>query len=373
MTTDVINIPNPDNNLFELNQVYTVRLVSSSILGVLPVGSVGDPITYTVTDDSNDLPDITLDYGGATTVTEGGNINVIIRIANAPDTGLGDNLYVKLALNTMDSTAEVADITVPSVGIQIPSGQRSSGNVEILAINDGMFDPGEVFKLLVDSVWHGGDSNDPASGTPVTLGKFVTGGTIRVVDKNAPMVTLTRVASGDVTEGDVGQKFERFEITLAEAVPVDLILDVDFGGTATPGTDFGASPTVTIPAMQMSVAYTVTVTADTDAEFDETVELSISGGTTSDGDMFTLDAIQNAEFTITNDDMVMVTLTGPASAIERVHRHADRYYAGVDRCRQVQVCHPTLGRPLPPVQTLRISQRKMVWRRLMTVEVEHNR
>ena len=67
---------------------------------------LGDPLEYTVTDDPNEMPDITLDYGGgATTVTEGGMITANITVANAPPAGLGDDLYVKLALNTMDSTA----------------------------------------------------------------------------------------------------------------------------------------------------------------------------------------------------------------------------------------------------------------------------
>ena len=309
MTTDVINIPNPDNNLFELGQVYTVRLASRSILGVLPVGSVGDPLEYTVTDDPSDLPDITLDYGVDTTVDEGGMITARITVDNAPDTGLGDGLYVQFAFNTMDSTASAADISFQPAGILIPMGQRSA-NIDIQANDDGMFDPGEVFALLVNNVWYG-NSNRP-SGMPVTVGTFVSGGTIRVIDKNAPMVTLTRVGEEDVEEADVDKTFN---VALNAAVAVDLILDVDFYGTATRNTDYSAPDTVTIPAGQASVNYTVTVIGDVVAEIDETVELSISGGTTSDGDSFTLVSPQEAEFTITNNDIVTVTLAGPASAI----------------------------------------------------------
>ena len=351
MTTDVINIPNPHDDLFELDQMYTVRFAEGTTAALPLVGSLGAPLEYTVTDDPNEMPDITLDYGGATTVTEDGNINVIITIANAPDTGLGDNLHVKLALNTMNSTASAADISFFTGGIQIPRGSRVSGTNAIQANDDGMFDPGEVFELLVNSVWYGGDNNDPASGTPVTLGKFVTGGTIRVIDTDAPAVTLTRVASGEVTEGDVGQKLEIFEITLAEAVAVDLILDVDFYGTATRNTDYSAPDTVTIPAGQTSVNYTVTVIGDGVAEFDETVMLSISGGTTSDGDMFALASSQEAEFTITNDDIVMVTLAGPASAISE------------STASQIDI---TLSIPWPP----NLSLRSYTWETLSGANFE---
>ena len=89
------------------------------------------------------------------------------------------------------------------------------------------------------------------------------------------MVTLTRVGSEDVTEAAVEKIFN---ITLNEAVVVDLTLDVVFDGTADEGTDYSAPDTVTIPAGQTSVNYTVTVITDADAEFDETVMLSISGG-----------------------------------------------------------------------------------------------
>ena len=329
--TDVINIPNPHDDLFELNQMYTVRLASSSILGVLPVGSVGDPITYTVTDDPNEMPDITLDYG-ATTVDEGGMITVSITVDNAPDTGLGDGLYVQLAFNTMDSTASAADISFQETGILIPMGQRSA-SIEIQANDDGMFDPGEVFALSVNNVWYG-HSNRPM-GMEVTVGTFVSGGTIRVVDKNAPDITLTRVGDKDVEEADIEKTFT---ITLNAAVAVDLILAVDFDGTATRNTDYSAPDNVTIPAGEMSVNYTVTVTADADAEFDETVELLISGGTTSDLDRFTTLVPQpSAAFTITNDDMVTVTLVGPASAISE------------STATQIDI---TLSIPLPPSSSL---------------------
>ena len=312
MTTDVINIPNPHDDLFELDQVYTVQL-SDNISAALPlVGSLGVPLEYTVTDDPNEMPDITLDYGGATTVTEADMISAMITVANAPDTGLGETLYVKLAL-TMDSTANPSagagrDIEFVSTN-SIPSGQRSS-NIQILANPDNVFDPGEVFELSVESVWYG--NSDSAMGTTVAIGTVDSGGTIRVIDTDAPVVTLTRVGDEDVEEADVDKIFN---VTLNAPVAVDLILAVDFYGTATRNTDYSAPDNVTIRAGLMSVNYTVTVIGDGVAEIDETVELSISGGTTSDGDMFTLVATQNAEFTITNNDIVMVTLAGPASAI----------------------------------------------------------
>ena len=335
MLSDIVNIPNPHDDLFELDQVYTVRFAEGTTAALPLVGSLGDPLEYTVTDDSADQPDITLDYGGATTVTEGGMINALITVANAPSTGLGDDLYVQFTFNTMDSTASAGDISFPLVGILIPMGQRSA-NIAIQATSEGMFDPGEVFALSVNNVWYG--NSNRVSGTEVTPGTVDAGGTIRIVNTtDAPGATLTRVGSEDVTEAAVEKIFN---ITLNEAVPTtDLILSVDFGGTATRNTDYSAPDTVTIPAGQTSVNYTVTVTTDTDAEFDETVMLSISGGETGDGDMFSLasPSPQNAEFTITNDDMVMVTLTGPASAISE------------STATQIDI---TLSIPLPPSSSL---------------------
>ena len=109
-------------------------------------------------------------------------------------------------------------------------------------------------------------------------------------------------------------------------------------GTADEGTDYSAPATVTIPAMQTSVNYTVTVIGDVVAEFDETVMLSISGGTAGAArDSFSLASPQNAEFTITNDDIVTVTLAGPASAISE------------STATQIDI---TLSIPLPPSSSL---------------------
>ena len=343
MTTDVINIPNPHDDLFELDQEYTVRLAGgiTIVSSTRPLLEPAGTLAYTITDDPNEMPDITLDYGGDTTVNEGGMITARITVANAPDTGLGDGLYVQFAFNTMGSTASAGDISFPLVGILIPMGQRSA-NIVIQAMNNDMFDPGEVFALSVNNVWYG--HSNRVSGTEVTPGTVDAGGTIRIVNTtDAPAATLTRVGDEDVEEAAVEKIFT---ITLNEAIPTtDLILSVDFGGTATRNTDYSAPDTVTIPAGQTSVNYTVTVITDADAEFDETVMLSISGGTTGDGDMFSLASPQNAEFTITNDDIVTVTLTGPASAISE------------STATQIDI---TLSIPLPPD----VLNRSYIWETL---------
>ena len=128
MTTDVINIPNPHDDLFELDQVYTVRFAEGTTARCRLWG----------------VPEVRLNTRLRTTRTRCLTLhwitvarrplmrvvisNVIITIANAPDTGLGDNLHVKLALNTMDSTASAADISFFTAGIQIPRGSRVSGD-----------------------------------------------------------------------------------------------------------------------------------------------------------------------------------------------------------------------------------------------------
>ena len=332
MLTDIVTIPNPHDDLFELDQVYTVQL--GDIPDALPFVDYGDAsLNYTVTDDPGDEPDITLDYNGETTVSEGGVINARITVTNAPDTGLGEELFVKLAFDTSKTTVDSDEISSPltDMAIRIAPGMRSSEGVVAITVNtDDAFDPGEVFALLVESVWTGGTASVP--GAIRMLGTVDAGDTIRIVDTNGPALTLTRVGSGDVEEAAVD---EIFNVVLEDgAVATDLILNLAFGGSADHGTDHSAPPTVTIPAGQTSVAYTITVLADADAEFDETVILSISGGVTGDNDMFATPAPQPmAGFTITNDDFVVVTLTGPATTLSE----ADDPRIDI-----------TLSRPLPP-------------------------
>ena len=92
-----------------------------------------------------------------------------------------------------------------------------------------------------------------------------------VEDNEPPLITFDEIAP--VREGDN----RTVTVNLNRTVDIDteVSLGTEFGGTAMRGEDYTAPTTVTIPAGQTSVPYTITILNDELAEYDETVELSI--------------------------------------------------------------------------------------------------
>lgn len=77
------------------------------------------------------------------------------------------------------------------------------------------------------------------------------------------------------------------------------------GGTATQGDDFTATGTVTIPADDLSANFLLTVLEDALVEGAETVEITLSG---TSNPSITLDAVDSAINTISDDDEVVVSI-----------------------------------------------------------------
>ena len=95
MLSDIVNIPNPHDDLFELDQVYTVRFAEGTTAALPLVGSLGDPLEYTVTDDSADHARYYIGLRRRDDRYRGWYDQCHITVANAPPTGLGDDLYVQ--------------------------------------------------------------------------------------------------------------------------------------------------------------------------------------------------------------------------------------------------------------------------------------
>ncbi|MGH8028819.1 MAG: S8 family serine peptidase [Arenimonas sp.] len=88
------------------------------------------------------------------------------------------------------------------------------------------------------------------------------------------------VGDASITEGDSGTKTLTFTITLSQPSAVAVTFNVNTGasGSATPGSDFVAVPTVSrsIAAGLTSKAFAVTINGDTAAEPDESFSLDVS-------------------------------------------------------------------------------------------------
>ena len=110
------------------------------------------------------------------------------------------------------------------------------------------------------------------------------------------------VTPSSVVEGDSGTQAIAFTLSLHGATNFASQVDYVFGGTATPGVDYiGSSGTALFTAGQVSQTVQVLVIGDEEAEPDETISLTLSGGTAPSGGLITY-LPQTITATIIDDD-----------------------------------------------------------------------
>src|SRR5207302_1608984 len=97
-----------------------------------------------------------------------------------------------------------------------------------------------------------------------------------------------------------------YTVTLNHASAFDTTVNYSVGGTATEGTDYTGTSihSITILAGNLTGTITVDPTADTTFENDETVIVSLTGGTTPAPTLFPYTTLFRSTGTITNDDAV---------------------------------------------------------------------
>lgn len=110
-----------------------------------------------------------------------------------------------------------------------------------------------------------------------------------------PTATLS-VAPASAAE-DSGTPFV-YTLEFDVAPAVDTVVELEFTGTATAGTDYtGQITTITMPAGQSSITFNVVPVADTEVEPDETVIVTVQAGTG-----YAPGTVDSATATILNDD-----------------------------------------------------------------------
>jgi hypothetical protein len=175
----------------------------------------------------------------------------------------------------------------------IPAGQTTT-TIAIVPVADTTVEPDETVILSI-AAGSGYSVGSPASAT----------GTIANDDR--PTATIAVTPSSLPEDG--GGSFV-YTVTLDQAAPTALSLNYTIGGTATAGADFTspASPLV-IPANTTSGTITVTPTADSTIEPDETVVVTLAAGAT-----YTVGSPGAATATIVNDDLPSLSINDVSQA-----------------------------------------------------------
>jgi hypothetical protein len=175
----------------------------------------------------------------------------------------------------------------------IPAGQTTT-TIAIVPVADTTVEPDETVILSI-AAGSGYSVGSPASAT----------GTITNDDR--PTATIAVTPSSLPEDG--GGSFV-YTVTLDQTAPTALSLNYTIGGTATAGADFTspASPLV-IPANTTSGTITVTPTADSTIEPDETVIVTLAAGAT-----YTVGSPGAATATIVNDDLPSLSINDVSQA-----------------------------------------------------------
>lgn len=292
VTTGTISVPkgaatvthtlHSTNNLVsDGTRVYTLTFESVD-------GSVMNPIdvNYTINDDEpTTVPSITITDVTQAEGTGAGNTTFTFTVTASFAPGVD----VHLNYATADGTATSADSDyIPATGsITIPAGSTTE-TISVDVVRDAKFETNETFALTLS-----GGSGYTSAGSDLTATGTISN------DDTAPTISLS---SPSVAEGTgAGFTTLAFDVTLSQVSGINVVVNYNTtDGTATiADSDYiTAAGALTIPAGSTSGIININVVRDARYESDETINLTLSGGSgyTSAGSILTNTG------TITNDD-----------------------------------------------------------------------
>jgi hypothetical protein len=254
----------------------------------IPAGSTTTTITIAPVNDGVPETDetvvFTIDPNAAYTVGAPGNSTVTIDdsgliapivsiqatdpVASETGSDTGEFVLTRIGVVTFDLDVAVTISGTAADGVDymrtgiftIPAGSAST-TITITPVNDGA---GESDETVVFTI-------DPNAAYTVGVPSTAT-----VVIGDAGSVTPTVIIQAtDPDAHEAGGNVGEFVIARTGDTTNPLVVLVTIGGTATDATDYTRTGVFTIPAGSATVTITITPTADTEAESDETVVLTI--------------------------------------------------------------------------------------------------
>ncbi len=259
-----------DDNLDEDAETVILTLENGTGYNLLT------PTEYMLTIEDNDTPVANFDSSTGSVSEGGGTHNVAVSIRSAPWSDL-------ILTYTMGGTATVnTDYNIKNSGTIFLNANATSVNIPVVITDDNVDENDETIILTLVSGW-GYDLGSPSEHT------------LTVTDNDTPEISFASVTSS-VGE-DAGT--HHVEVAMSPAPGAALTLNYTLGGTATRGTDYISSGTVSVAANATSVNIPVVITDDNVDENDETVILTLTSGTG-----YTVGSPSEHTLTITdNDDM----------------------------------------------------------------------
>lgn len=318
-STDIFEITEGDGN-GDVRVTITINASASPITvlpGTLPelrAGTVfsqtltasGGLAPYTYSLQSGALPPgVTLSNGGALsgTPTQRGAYSFSVRASDAtsPTAQFVDKGYTGSVQNPVLSLATTSGTAVQ--GVSFSQALATNGGVApyVYQIETGSLPSGIT---LSSAGVLNGTTNAAAGNYPVTIrvtdsstgpGVYFELESFTLTVSPPPSVSIS-VSPASVSED--GTTNLTYTVTRSFATPGPVTVNLAYSGTATSGTDYtGASATIVIPANATSATLTIDPVADTAAEPDETVIVTIAAGSG-----YSIGSPASATGTITNDE-----------------------------------------------------------------------
>src|SRR6185503_3010403 len=225
-------------------------------------------------------------------VQEDGATNLVYTVtldhASAFDTTVNYSVGGTATEGTDYTGTSTHSITIQSASL--------TGTVTVDPTTDTTFENNETVTVTLT----GGTTNAQA----ISLNPAATAATGTITNDDAVPTASIAVAPASVQED--GATNLVYTVTLDHASAFDTTVNYSVGGTATEGTDYTGTSThsITIQAGSLTGTVTVDPTTDTTFENDETVTVTLTGGTTNAQAISLNPAATAATGTITNDDAV---------------------------------------------------------------------
>ena len=304
----------------EINETFSLRIDRVEVANAAYDGIVTATASATIADDDSEP---TLSVGNASVVEfDSGThkLSFVVTMSNAADTAVTFE-YVTV-LDTGANAADAADFTqvlVP-VTVTIPAGTTSK-TVEVDVTGDLARETSETFLVRISKAFRG----------TTELSITDTDATMTIVDDDPNVSIMSPTTATTVLEGTSpsGKTNFNFTLKLDKAASENIAIHLTtIDGTAGAGTDFDATDKwIIILAGATTGTLSVPVSQDSRVETSETFSVRVGevrvgvnaaldvNGQPVDGGVLAQDAIADSVATITDDDVVALSISD-ASIVE---------------------------------------------------------
>ncbi|SFM64442.1 Calx-beta domain-containing protein [Chitinophaga sp. YR627] len=303
-----LTIPVLDDQAIESPEtvIVTVTGGTAATTGAFTAGATNGTASININDDDNTAVNKVISI---VTANDGSEPSTNGAFTISLPTGVTVNEDVTVNFTVAGTATADADYSSLATTVIIPAGQNSA-TLTVPVLDDQVIESTETVIVTVT----GGTGANTGTFTASTTNANAT---VNISDDdNTAANKIINVSNSN--DGSEPATNGNFTISLPAGIVAaeDIIVNYTLAGTATAGTDYTSGTTVTIPAGQNSITLPIVVNDDLLMEGDETVIITITGGTTATLGTYTA-GTASATLIIADDENM------PANKVLSISRNAD--------------------------------------------------